>query len=107
MDAFLAHYLGTAPDALAPADPLVSPLHAADHSGLPPALVQTADLDPLRDDGIAYAARLEASGVAVRLTNYARTPHGFHSFPGLSPAARPARAELVRWIARHAHGPVG
>ena len=42
IEAFLEHYRG--PDGLAPQDPLLSPLWAADHSGLPPALVQTADL---------------------------------------------------------------
>lgn len=103
MDAFLAHYLGDEAGALTASDALVSPLYAADHVGLPPALVQTADLDPLRDEGLAYAARLEAAGVPVRATNYARTPHGFHSIPGLVPASRRAREELAGWIARHAH----
>lgn len=107
MDAFLARYLGSEAGALTASHPMVSPLHAADHAGLPPALVQTADLDPLRDEGMAYAARLRESGGSVRATNYPRTPHGFHSFPGLTPAGRPARAELAHWIARHAHEPVG
>lgn len=108
MDLFLAHYLGTDDDALDPLDPLVSPLHAHDLGGLPPALVQTADLDPLRDEGAAYARALAEAGVEVRHTNYPRVPHGFMSFPGATRVGGAARAELVEWVARHARpGTVG
>lgn len=98
IEAFIGHYLGSGPEALSPRDPLVSPLHARDHRGLPPTLIQTADLDPLRDEGLAYAARLRDAGVPVVVTNYPRVPHGFHSFPGATPVARAARAELATWV---------
>ena len=91
MAAYRRLYLGPDGD---PADPMASPLLAADHSKLPPALIQVAELDPLREDGVRYAAALRAAGVAVRLTTYAGMPHGFLNFPGLSRGAPRAAAEL-------------
>ena len=99
IDAFLELY--AVPSGLALDDPLISPLWAADLSGLPPALVQTADLDPLRDEGQAYAARLRASGVSTRTTNYLGTPHGFMSFPGATVTAPQARLELATELRQH------
>lgn len=94
VDAFREHYLGA--DALhtAPEDPLASPLLAPDLSGLPPALIITAEFDPIRDDGRRYATALRHAGVAVRHTDYADAPHGFVSIPGLVPVARQALAEI-------------
>ena len=95
MEAFRDHYAGPVSDLR---DPLLSPLHG--HlEGLPAALVQTADLDPLRDDGIRYAAALRAAGVPVRLTNYLGVPHGFLDLVRVSPAARQQRWELVAELA--------
>lgn len=102
MDTFMGYYLGDDANALDPRDPRLSPLYAADLARLPPALVQTAQLDPLRDEGIAYAKGLIAAGVPVRATNYSNTPHGFMSFPGATRAGRPARQELANWIAHYA-----
>jgi acetyl esterase len=94
--AFLAHYLGADGD---PTDPLVSPLLARTHAGLPPALIQTAEHDPLVDDGARYAAALRAAGVAVRYTRYLGVPHGFMSMPGATRMAGQARAEIADFLA--------
>ncbi len=51
-------------------DPMLSPLYADDHAGLPPALIVTGEYDPLKDDGTRYAAALERCGVAVDLHQY-------------------------------------
>lgn len=97
MEAFADHYVPRAQDRT---DPIVSPLFG-DHHGLPPALIQTADLDPIRDDGIRYAEALRAAGVEVRLTNYVGAPHGFASLPGAIPAGRQHRAEIVTEMRRY------
>ena len=91
---FLGHYRGDAD----PLDPLLSPLHAASHDGLPRALIQTAELDPLRDDGARYAAALRAAGVGVQHTDYAGVPHGFMSFPGAVVCGDAALAEVAAML---------
>jgi acetyl esterase len=83
-------------------DPYASPLRAK-HDGLPPALVQTAQFDPLRDQGTAYADALRFAGVDVRLTNYVDAVHGYISLPGIMPAARQALAEAVTTIKQYLH----
>ena len=91
MAAYRRMYLGPDGD---PANPWASPLLAKDHEGLPSALIQVAEHDPLRDDGMRYAAALRAAGVPVRLTEYVGMPHGFMNFPGLCRSAPQALSEL-------------
>jgi acetyl esterase len=90
MIAFQRLYLGGAD----PDDPRASPLLAKDHSGLPPALIQVAEHDPLREDGARYAAALRSAGVPVRFTEYVGMPHGYLNFPGLCRSAPQAMAEI-------------
>jgi len=70
-----------------------SPLLAENLSGLPPALIQVAEHDPLRDDGWRYAARLRAAGLAVRVTEYAGALHGLTTFSSLTGLSRRALEE--------------
>jgi acetyl esterase len=74
--------------------PDASPLRADDLAGLPPAMVLTAEFDPLRDEGEAYAARLEAAGVPVMLRRYEGAIHGFWRWLAVTDAAHRAVAEV-------------
>ncbi|MCX6498820.1 MAG: alpha/beta hydrolase [Arthrobacter sp.] len=60
-----------------PADPLVSPIKREDLAGLPPALIITAEFDPLRDEGELYGRRLTEAGVSATVSRYAGANHGF------------------------------
>ncbi|SFT50194.1 acetyl esterase [Geodermatophilus amargosae] len=87
MDWFYGHYAGAWDDAK---DARLSPLHHADLSGLPPAVVVTAEYDPLRDEGEAYGRALEAAGVQADVLRYDGMIHGFFDMGAFSPAAQTA-----------------
>ena len=97
VEAFREHYCPPGTDLR---DPLISPLFGQ-LDGLPPALVQTADLDPIRDDGIRYAAALAEAGVPTSATNFDGVPHGFVSIPGASRHGRTQREDMVDFLRRH------
>ena len=77
------------------AHPDASPLRAEELGGVAPALVQTAEYDPLRSEGEAYAERLAASGVPVTLTRYDGMIHGFVRLRALTGVALDGLAEIA------------
>ena len=83
----------------APRDPRHSPLHG-DLTGLPPAVVATAECDILRDEGEAYAAALAAAGVRVDAVCHDGMIHGFMDQGHVSPAAAVATRDVNRRFAR-------
>ena len=89
---FVGHYLSGA--AGSPADPRVSPLNAAEHvlAATPPALVITAEYDPLRDEGEAYATRLAEAGVP---TSHVRFSGQIHAFASMADYLVDGRCALV------------
>jgi acetyl esterase len=89
---FWNHYLGDGDGA----EPYASPLRATDLRGLPPALVITAGFDPLRDEGEAYAKRMQDAGVPVTLTRYDGMIHGFFGMGAQLDKAKAAVDEAAR-----------
>ncbi len=79
-------------------NPYVSPLLARDLGGLPPALVITAQFDPLRDEGEAYGERLREAGVPAEVVRFPGMIHGFARFVGLLPQAEEALDRVGAWI---------
>jgi acetyl esterase len=83
---FWDHYIGDQPRD----NPLMAPLLASDVSGLPSATVITAEFDPLRDEGEAYAAKLTAAGVVTSARRYDGMIHGFVHMQDALPDGRDA-----------------
>jgi acetyl esterase len=92
---FWAHYLN---DESESAHPHACPLRTRDLSGLPPALVITAEYDPLRDEGEFYAAKLRTAGVPTAVTRYDGVNHGFMFWVGVVDKAGVAMNEACEWL---------
>lgn len=99
---FHQQYTGHLPD-LDIADPRLSPRHG-DLSGLAPAVVVVAEFDPLRDDGLAYAAALSEAGVPVEVRNFPGMIHGFADLGRHSPGAQAAADETYALFRKVLHG---
>ncbi|MFG1815571.1 alpha/beta hydrolase [Kribbella sp. NPDC049174] len=89
------HYLTDSADGL---DPLASPLLAESHANLPPALVITAEYDPLRDEGEYYAEKLHAADVPTTLSRYDGMVHGFFAMSGILDGGKKAMEEAATWL---------
>jgi acetyl esterase len=95
---FWDHY---APDVAGRANPDASPIRAQDLSGLPPAVVLTAEHDVLRQEGEAYAERLREAGVPVEHRRFAGQMHGFFTMVGVLPGSAEAIEYVGEQIDRH------
>lgn len=102
MDWFIDRYT---PDPSVHREPRASPFHAKSLAGLPPAFVQTAGFDPLRDEGQAYADKLAEAGVSVQHRCYGGLIHGYLNMSGTVVAARAPIRDAVIALRRAFAGP--
>lgn len=104
VDWYLTTYAGGAPPH---EDPRLSPLRAGTLHAQPPALVVVAGLDPLHDEGCAYAGRLRDAGVPVELLDLPGMIHGFANLDGFLPEADAALERLIDAFATTLHAGAG
>lgn len=91
MDSYVGDYTGGTDLA----DPRISPLAAESVAAVPPAIIVVQSVDPLRDEGVAYADRLRDAGVRVELMEFENLTHGFVHFAQLVPAAAKATDDVM------------
>ncbi len=93
MEWFFKHYVG---ETSFIQDPRAAPIRAEDLSGLPPCYIATAEFDPLRDEGMAYANLLREAGVEVEAKCFEGLVHGFSSLGAEINVAGKAREEIFQ-----------
>jgi acetyl esterase/lipase len=97
LEADLADYL---PEGADLADPGISPLRALNLAGLPAAIIHTAEFDPMRDEGNAYARKLLAAGVTVEHVCHDGMIHNFHALGAVLPQARSVLSQIGEQVRR-------
>jgi acetyl esterase len=97
LEADLADYL---PEGTDPADIRISPLRALHLAGLPPAIIHTAEFDPMRDEGNAYARKLLAAGVTVEHVCHDGMIHNFHAMSAVLPQAKLILSQIGEQVRR-------
>jgi acetyl esterase/lipase len=97
IEADLSDYL---PEGLDAADPRISPLRATRLAGLPTAIIHTAEFDPMRDEGNAYARKLLISGVAVEHVCHDGMVHNFHAMGAILPQAQLVLSQIGEQVRR-------
>jgi acetyl esterase len=97
LEADLADYL---PDDADLADPRISPLRATKFAGLPAAIIHTAEFDPMRDEGNAYAGKLVAAGVTVEHICHDGMIHNFHAMGAILPQGRSVLHQIGEQVRR-------
>lgn len=89
---------GYCPDESQREDPRLSPMFAQDVGALPPAIVVVAELDPLHDEGLAYAEKLKAAGVSVTVRAEAGIVHGFYTMTKAFPTGLKMTDEMLSLV---------
>jgi acetyl esterase len=97
LEADLADYL---PDGTDPADVRISPLRALNLAGLPTAIIHTAEFDPMRDEGNAYARKLLTAGVIVEHVCHDGMVHNFHALGAVLPQGRLVLGQIGEQVRR-------